>query len=95
MDEYVSASQLSPRIGLLDTLTPATTFHAGYARYFTPPAFERVSGSTISRFDGTTSQSPSSQNDPVQPERSHYFDFSVTQRLGSNVTIGLDAYYKT
>ncbi len=94
MDEYVSASQLSPRIGLVYALTPTTTFHAGYARYFTPPAFELVSGSTISRFNGTTNQSPSSQNDPVQPERSHYFDLGVTQRLGSNVTIGLDAYYK-
>lgn len=94
MDEYVSASQLSPRIGLVYALTPTTTFHAGYARYFTPPAFELVSGSTISRFNGTTNQSPSSQNDQVQPERSHYFDLGVTQRLGSNVTIGLDAYYK-
>ncbi|RAS34568.1 TonB-dependent receptor [Paraburkholderia bryophila] len=94
MDEYVSASQLSPRIGLVYALTPTTTFHAGYARYFTPPAFELVSGSTISRFNGTTNQSPSSLNDPVQPERSHYFDLGVTQRLGSNVTIGLDAYYK-
>jgi len=94
MDEYVSASQLSPRVGLVYALTPATTLHAGYARYFTPPAFELLSGSTIGRFDGTTNQSPSSQNDPVQPERSHYFDLGVTQRLGSNVTIGLDAYYK-
>ncbi|WCM24213.1 TonB-dependent receptor [Paraburkholderia bryophila] len=94
MDEYVSASQLSPRIGLVYALTPTTTFHAGYARYFTPPAFELVSGSTISRFNGTTNQSPSNLNDPVQPERSHYFDLGVTQRLGSNVTIGLDAYYK-
>ncbi|MFM0042271.1 TonB-dependent receptor [Paraburkholderia sediminicola] len=94
MDEYVSASQLSPRVGLVYTLTPTTTFHAGYSRYFTPPAFELVSGSTISRFNGTTNQSPSSQNDQVQPERSHYFDLGVTQRLGSNVTVGLDAYYK-
>ncbi|MGF6571342.1 outer membrane receptor protein involved in Fe transport [Paraburkholderia sp. GAS333] len=94
MDEYVSASQLSPRIGLVYALTPTTTFHAGYARYFTPPAFELLSGSTISRFEGTTNQSPSSQNDPVQPERSHYFDLGVTQRLGSTVTVGLDAYYK-
>ncbi len=94
MDEFVSASQLSPRVGLVYALTPTTTFHAGYARYFTPPPFELVSGSTISRFNGTTNQSPSSQNDPVQPERSHYFDLGVTQRLGSAVTIGLDAYYK-
>lgn len=94
MDEYISAGQLSPRIGLVYALTPTTTFHAGYARYFTPPAFELVSGSTIGKFNGTTNQSPSSQNDPVQPERSHYFDIGVTQRLGSAMTVGVDAYYK-
>ncbi len=32
MDEYVSASQLSPRVGLVYTLTPSTTVHAGYSR---------------------------------------------------------------
>ncbi|AUT74182.1 TonB-dependent receptor [Paraburkholderia hospita] len=94
MDEYTTASQLSPRIGMVYTLTPTTTVHAGYARYFTPPAFELVSGSTISKFNGTTNQSPSSQNDPVQPERSHYFDIGVTQKVGSALTLGLDAYYK-
>jgi hypothetical protein len=60
----------------------------------TPPAFELVSGSTISKFNGTTNQSPSSQNDPVQPERSHYFDPGIAQKIGSALTLGLDAYYK-
>ncbi|OLL32250.1 TonB-dependent receptor [Burkholderia sp. SRS-W-2-2016] len=94
MNQYISAGQLSPRVGLLYTLTPSTTVHAGYARYFTPPPFELVSGATISKFDGTTNQSPSSQNDPVRPERSHYFDVGVTHKLNSAVTLGLDAYYK-
>jgi outer membrane receptor protein involved in Fe transport len=94
MDEYVQAGQLSPRIGLVYQPTSTTTLHAGYARYFTPPSFELVSDSTINRFNGTTNQSPTSQNDPVQPERSHYFDIGVTQRLTPALTIGLDAYYK-
>jgi outer membrane receptor protein involved in Fe transport len=93
MDEYVSASQLSPRIGLVYALTPSTTVHAGYSRYFTPPAFELVSGEDIARFAGTTAQT-STQNDPVKPERSHYFDLGVTQRLTSAITVGVDAYYK-
>ncbi|SAL53071.1 TonB-dependent siderophore receptor [Caballeronia udeis] len=93
MDEYVSASQLSPRIGLVYALTPSTTVHAGYSRYFTPPAFELVSGEDIARFVGTTAQT-SSRNDPVQPERSHYFDLGITQRLSSTITVGVDAYYK-
>lgn len=94
MDEYVHASQLSPRIGLVFQPTNATTLHAGYARYFTPPDFELVSASTISRFAGTTNQSEVTQDSPVQPERSHYFDIGVTQRLTPALTVGLDAYYK-
>ncbi|HEV3423441.1 MAG TPA: TonB-dependent receptor [Paraburkholderia sp.] len=94
MDEYVHASQLSPRIGLVYQPTNATTLHAGYARYFTPPDFELVSASTVSRFAGTTNQSQVTQDSPVQPERSHYFDIGVTQRLTPALTVGLDAYYK-
>jgi outer membrane receptor protein involved in Fe transport len=94
MDEFVTASQLSPRASLLYNLTSSTTLHAGYARYFTPPPLELVSQGTISQFNGTTNQSASSQNDPVQPERSHYFDLGISQRLTPTFTIGVDAYYK-
>ncbi|PXW22884.1 TonB-dependent receptor [Paraburkholderia caballeronis] len=94
MDEFVQASQLSPRIGVVWQPTNATTVHAGYSRYFTPPAFELVSDSTIGLFNGTTNQSPSSQNSLVKPERSHYFDIGITQRLTPALTVGLDAYYK-
>ena len=94
MDEYVQAHQLSPRIGLVFQPTNATTLHAGYARYFTPPDFELVSAGTITRFNGTTNQSQVTQDSPVQPERSHYFDVGVTQRLTPALTIGVDAYLK-
>jgi outer membrane receptor protein involved in Fe transport len=94
MDEYVQASQLSPRIGAVFKLTPTTTLHAGYSRYFTPPSFELVSSSVINSYTNTTNQSQVTQNSPVQPERADYYDIGVTQRLGSDVTIGLDAYYK-
>ncbi|QBR03143.1 TonB-dependent receptor [Paraburkholderia pallida] len=94
MDEYVQAGQVSPRIGIVYQPTNATTLHAGYARYFTPPAFELVSDSTISKFNGTTNQSLTSQNDPVKPERDDYFDIGITQRLTPALTVGLDAYYK-
>ncbi|WP_024904238.1 TonB-dependent receptor [Robbsia andropogonis] len=94
MNEYVNASQLSPRVGAVFKLTPTTTIHAGYARYFTPPSFELVSGSTINRFAGTTNASEVTQDSPVMPERSDYYDIGVTQKLSSTVTIGLDAYYK-
>lgn len=90
----MSASQLSPRLGLVYDLTPSTKVHAGYARYFTPPAFELVNGGTINQFQGTTNQTEVTQNDMVKPERSHYFDLGVEQQFGSHLSVGLDAYYK-
>ncbi len=93
MDQYVTANQLSPRIGLVFKLTGTTTLHAGYSRYFTPPSFELVSSSTIGSYTGTTNQSAVTQNSAVQPERDDYFDLGVIQQMGA-VTLGLDAYYK-
>jgi outer membrane receptor protein involved in Fe transport len=94
MDQFVQASQLSPRVGVVYLLTPTTTVHAGYSRYFTPPSFELVSSSTLARFTGTTNQSEVTQNSPVQPERDDYYDLGVTQRVTSDLTFGIDAYYK-
>jgi outer membrane receptor protein involved in Fe transport len=94
MNEYVTAHQLSPRIGLVYEPTSSTTLHAGYARYFTPPDFELVSASTVTRFNGTTNQSQVTTDSPVQPERDHYFDVGISQRITPALTVGVDAYYK-
>jgi outer membrane receptor protein involved in Fe transport len=94
INELVDSSQLSPRIGLVYNLTPRTTLHAGYARYFTPPPLELVAPTTVAQFNNTTNQAASSQNSPVRPERSHYFDVGVSQRVTSALTVGVDAYYK-
>lgn len=104
---YVSGQQLSPRIGMIDYLTPRTTIHAGYSRYFTPPPSELVANSTLDKFANTTlaaapnvpncTPSPGNNcilNSPVQPERSHYFDLGVLHQLTSSYTVGLDAYYR-
>lgn len=94
MAQYVNASQISPRIGAVYQLTQSTTLHAGYARYFTPPSFELVSDATIGRFAGTTNATEVTQNDPVRPERSDYYDVGISQKLTSAVTVGVDGYYK-
>jgi outer membrane receptor protein involved in Fe transport len=94
MDDYTTASQLSPRVGIVFQPTNATTLHAGYSRYFTPPPFELVSNTSIGLFNNTTNQSLSSQNSAVKPERSHYFDVGISQRVTTGLTVGLDAYYK-
>jgi len=94
MEQYVSANQLSPRIGLVYKATDSTTLHAGYARYFTPPPMELVSNGDLGGFVGTTGAPSITQNDPVKPERSHNFDVGVTQQLGNRWQVGLDGYYK-
>jgi len=94
MDAFVKASQLSPRLGLVYKPSGRTTVHAGYARYFTPPPNELVSNKTLDLFANTTNAPATNQNDPVQPERSHYFDAGVTHQLTSTLNLGIDGYYK-
>jgi hypothetical protein len=80
--------------------------HAGYARYFTPPVLVEAAPANIAAFNNTTGAPNAGQpNDPVLPERSHYFDAGVVQKIPfgcygaashdcSSLEIGLDAYYK-
>ena len=93
-DEVVTESQFSPRISIVYTPWKSTTFHAGYARYFTPPPLENVSQSTIAKFAGTTNESAITLDSPVKSERAHYFDAGVTQKIGADFQIGLDGFYK-
>ncbi|HQR05038.1 MAG: TonB-dependent receptor [Proteobacteria bacterium] len=96
MDADVSASQFSPRLGLVYKAGAHTTVHAAYARYFTPPPTERISSATVTQFLGTSAlPDPSnSRNDPVQPERSHYLDFGISHTPDEHLTLGADIFYK-
>lgn len=91
---YVGGEQLSPRLGVLYYLTPDTAFHAGYARYFTPPPNELVSSSSIDKFANTTNAPSVTQNSTVKPESTHYFDVGVSEQFTSSLNVGLDVYYK-
>ena len=90
LDEH----QLSPRLGVVYELTSATTLHAGYARYFTPPPTEKIRRESIALFANTTAAPASTGNSPVLSERSHYFDAGVFERIGPSLSLGLDAYYR-
>src|SRR5437870_947228 len=57
VDAFSHENQLSPRINVVYEPFKGTAFHAGYARYFTPPPLENVDQSTISKFAGTTNES--------------------------------------
>jgi outer membrane receptor protein involved in Fe transport len=106
MYEFTNANQLSPRLSVTYKPFENTTFHAGYARYFTPPVLVEAAPANIGLFANTTgAPSPGSANDPILPERSHYFDAGVDQKIPlgctspapndcSNLELGVDAYYK-
>jgi outer membrane receptor protein involved in Fe transport len=105
MEQFVSANQFSPRLSFTYKPFENTTFHAGYARYFTPPVLVEAAPVNINAFNNTTGAVPTNQgNDPVLPERSHYFDAGVDQKFKfgcgadpkscSTLELGVDAYYK-
>jgi outer membrane receptor protein involved in Fe transport len=105
MWQYVDANQLSPRINFTYKPFEFTTFHAGYARYFTPPVLVEAAPANIALFNGTTGASTTPGTSPVLPERSNYFDAGVDQKIPlacatptapdcSTLDLGIDAYYK-
>ncbi len=92
--QFVDANQLSPRLALVYKPFVGTSIHAGYARYFTPPYQAQATQSNIALFATTTNAPDIAIDDPVKPERSHYFDVGVDQTVLPGLTMGLDAYYK-
>ncbi len=106
MVQFIDANQFSPRVSLTYKPFDHTTFHVGYARYFTPPVLVEAAPTNIALFDNTTAAVPTGQgNSPVLPERSHYFDAGIDQKIPINCSaptapscavldLGIDAYYK-
>jgi len=93
-DAFKPESQLSPRLGVVYQPTDSTTIHAGYSRYFTPPASESISPTSIAKFNGTTNALPDNGNDTPLAERSSYYDVGISQKLGDQWTVGIDSYLR-
>jgi|GEM_PF-35956 len=94
VDAFIDEQQWSPRLNLAYKFSDSTAFHAGYARYFTPPPQELASQSSINLYSNTTNAPFVDKSDPVRAERTNYFDAGVSQAVNSNLTITADAYYK-
>lgn len=103
MYQFVDASQWSPRVSLVYKPFAGTTLHAGYARYFTPPSQVLAAPTNVAAVDNTTQASltcggQSPVVEPpcglVLPERSHYFDVGLEQRIFPGLKVGVDGYYK-
>ena len=101
MYQYVDANQLSPRVSLTWKPYDGTTFHAGYARNFTPPQQVIVAPTNLALVTPpaapANTQTPEvALNSPVLPERSHVFDVGVVQKIYPvpGLEVGVDGYYK-
>jgi len=96
MYQYVDANQLSPRVSLTWKPYDGTTFHAGYARNFTPPSQVIAAPTNLALVQNTSQQPEVSTNSPVLPERSHVFDVGVVQKIYPipGLEVGVDGYYK-
>ncbi len=94
VNAFVSEGQLSPRLGFVYQASKETTLHAGYARYFTPPATEKILDTTVEKFIATTNALPSDANTSVTSERSNYFDAGITHQMTSAWSVGADVYYR-
>ena len=92
---YLTAGQVSPRFGATWTPIDGTTFHAGYARYFTPPTQGLSAPTNIQAFVGTTLE-PAILNPTsgIRAERSHYVDIGVDQQITSSLKAGVALYSK-
>ncbi len=86
--------QVSPRIGSVWKITPNTTVHAGYARYFTPPDLYSISLKSIELFQNTTNASPTDVNTSALPQRSDYYDAGLVHDFTPNFSMGVDAFYE-
>jgi outer membrane receptor protein involved in Fe transport len=93
---YTSGHQVSPRVNLVWTPLEGMTVHGGYSRYFSPPPFELVGTTTVSRFLNTTNAPGGgilAAAAPL-PEKANYYDVGIEQRFPTGLTVGLDTYYK-
>jgi hypothetical protein len=92
---FDAENQLSPRANLIYQPFKSTTMHIGYARYFTPPPIENVSGGSLESFAGTSGAPATFADSPVKAERANYYDAGITQTILPGWNVGLDGYYKT
>ena len=99
MYQYVDANQLSPRVSLTWKPYDGTTFHAGYARNFTPPQQVIAAPTNLALVQPTPPPAANARcrrTSPVLPERSHVFDVGVVQKIYPvpGLEVGVDGYYK-
>src|SRR5258708_2808534 len=81
MYQYVDANQFSPRASLTWMPVDGTTFHAVYARTFTPPPQVVAAPVNLALVQGTSQQPLVQQNHPGLPARPHAFAAGLVQKI--------------
>ena len=95
VDAFTDEHQWSPRLNLAYAATESTAFHAGVARYFTPPPQELASQASIDLYSGTSNQPEVPFSDAVKAERTTYYDIGVSHKVNDALSLSADAYYKS
>ena len=103
MWQYQTANQLSPRLSVTYQPVETTIFHAGYARFFTPPVQVIAAPTNTNLFTSclgiptcTTALAPEVPPPyrPLLPERATVYDIGVTQKVLPGLELGADVYLK-
>ena len=90
---FTNDHQLDPSLSLIYRADSATTFHAGFARYFQVPSLLGISPTAQAAFAGTTAAGPPGISTPLT-ENDREWDAGVVHQLTGNFTLSADAYYE-
>ena len=90
---YISATQVSPRVGVTYAPNDQHAFHAFYGRLFTPPNLEGIPFQVLNT-QGTTAAAEDQTNVKTKAERSHYVELGSKHAIGDGVVLQLTGYYK-
>ena len=91
---FTEGDQASPTINFFYQWQPATTLHAGFARYFQVPNFQAVAPNTFEAFEGTSGAVGTNGNPFPVPERDYYWDAGFVHRLSPNLKFEQDNYFR-
>ncbi len=88
IDEFVTADQVSPRLGIAVKVFKTNSIHGYYGRFFQPAPFENIHVNSIPMF------AQQNMSIPLQPERDNYFEVGDQQSIAGYLLAKLTWYYK-
>jgi hypothetical protein len=93
-DAFLRESQLSPRLSCVWAAGDRSTFHLGYARYFTPPSLQFIPPDSVALFRGTTNAPETLADSPPRAERADTFDLGLSRQMLPGWQVALDGFFK-